>query len=150
MNDVTTEQNSSQPSVSFAPEQNTATRIPTSGDTPQVSVPPSPPSTETPLPKKKGVPILAIVGAVILFLVAFVSIGLLSSRSTTNEQPRTQATPTAFATPTPVLNQSALATTSAFLDFSSENASFAGILNTFVLQDPSLAPPVLETEVDFK
>ena len=104
---------------------------------------------QTAPPKKAGPPYMLIAGAVALFIIAFVVIGFLTSRTGNTSPITVNPSPSVFATPTPVLNQSALSTTSAFLEFSRENASFSGILDSFVLQDPSLTAPVFDTEVTF-
>lgn len=107
------------------------------------------PATPPVSTKKSGPPYGLIAGAVLLFIVAFVVIGFLTTRTGNTTPTPVTPSPSVFATPTPVLNQSALASTSAFFEFSRENASFSGILESFVLQDPSLTAPVFDTEVTF-
>lgn len=58
-------------------------------------------------------------------------------------------TPTITATPTPIRKLSRLASESAFLTLEANVASLSGQLRTFVTDDPSLSPPVLELPLGF-
>lgn len=113
---------------------------------------PTPASVQPPQPvsqHKANPPYMLILGAIVLFIVAFVVVGVLTSKTASTIPTAVNPMPSIAVTPTPVLQQSALASTSAFLEFSRENASFSGILNAFVLQDPTLTAPLFDTDITF-
>lgn len=56
-------------------------------------------------------------------------------------------TPTMSPTPTPPPHISKIATTSAFAAYSQEVASFSATLDSFTLQDSSLTPPLMDTDL---
>ncbi len=122
---------------------------PAAPPTPAPMVTPPPPA---PAPQKKPalqlkdprVIIAIVLGAGILLF------GFLYVRSTMQpaEAPAPQVTPTVQPTPTPPLHLSGIASTSAFFKYSEDVASFSAILNAFNLQDATLAPPILDTEID--
>lgn len=58
-------------------------------------------------------------------------------------------TPTVSSSPTPIRKLSRLASESAFLTLEANVASLSGQLRTFVTDDPSLSPPVLELPLGF-
>ena len=124
---------------------------------PEPAAPPTPapvvaPPPSAPTPQKK--PTLQLKDPkVIIAIVLGVGIllfGFFYVRSTMqpDETPVAQVTPTINPTPTPALNLSGIASTSAFLKFSEDVASFSAILNAFNLQDATLTPPILDTEID--
>lgn len=112
----------------------------------------APPPPSAPVPQKKPALQLkdpkVIIG--IVLGVGILLFGFLYVRSTMQpaEVPVAQVTPTINPTPTPPLNLSGIASTSAFLKYSEDVASFSAILNAFNLQDATLAPPILDTEID--
>jgi len=91
--------------------------------------------------------ILIVLGVVVLVL------SIVAFRSFTSqkppETPQPTPTPSIVVTPTPPQNLSRIASTSAFLEFGGEVASLSAVLNAFVLQDATLAPPILETDIEF-
>lgn len=58
---------------------------------------------------------------------------------------QTQPTPT----PTPVRILSTIATQSAFINFENTIASLSSQLNNYVVDDPSLSPPVLDLPLGY-
>lgn len=79
---------------------------------------------------------------------ALVVVTILYMRSLqSKEEPLFTPTPTAPPTPTPTPNVSRIATTSAFAAYSEEIASFSATLNSFTLQDSTLAPPILDLNI---
>lgn len=137
-------------------------------NTPQTTVPPA--SVQTPAPTPAPVPqpplagiatppptqakakqmntLYIVIGAVLC--VAILVFGFLYARSTTptSNTPTVAVTPTEAPTPTPPPNVSRIATTSAFLTFKEEIASFSATLNAFSLQDSTLAPPIMDLELN--
>lgn len=106
----------------------------------------TPPATP---PKAKSVnPLYLVIGAVLC--VGIVVFGILYARSTTptTSAPPVAVTPTEIPTPTPPPNVSQIATTTAFIAFKEEIASFSATLNTFSLLDSTLAPPILDLELN--
>ncbi|HLD24381.1 MAG TPA: hypothetical protein VJB96_00475 [Patescibacteria group bacterium] len=83
---------------------------------------------------------LVTVGALLFGFLYF------SSMQPRDETPATP-TPTEMPTPTPTPNVSRIATTSAFAAYSAEIASFSATVNSFTLQDSTLAPPILDLDL---
>lgn len=90
---------------------------------------------------------LLLLSAAAMVALTAAAIRLFSS-NTQPATPRNAPRPTIAATP-PSHRMSGIASTGAFLEFSGEIASLSAILNTFVLQDATLAPPVFETDDTF-
>ncbi len=107
---------------------------------PEVSQTPEP---KAPLSQKT---IIIIGGLLTLAIIVFGFLYIQSSKQAPVE-PEPMATPTIVPTPTPPRNLSRIATTSAFAAFGQEIASFAATLDTFSLQDSTLAPPSLDLEL---
>lgn len=63
----------------------------------------------------------------------------------------TEPAPTPTVTPTPSLTRqiSSLASQRAFLSLQSEVASLSGAIDAYVVEDPSLSPPVIDLPVGF-
>lgn len=59
------------------------------------------------------------------------------------------ANPTIFPTPTPNRTLSALATQSSFLALEQNVASVSSAITNYIIEDPSLSPPVLELSLGF-
>lgn len=85
-----------------------------------------------------------------LLCLAILIAGVLYARSSVpvKEEAPVAVTPTALPTPTPPPNLSRMATTSAFAAYSQEIASFSATLDSFTLQDSTLAPPILDLELN--
>lgn len=95
--------------------------------------------------KRNPVIIALIIGiSIIVATILFIR----SNRGTVSPQ-QVMITPTIAVSPTPPQNVSRISTTSAFAAFSEEVASFSAIINSFPLQDGTLTPPVLDTELEF-
>lgn len=95
--------------------------------------------------KRNPIIIALIIGiSIIIAMILFIQ----SNRSTVSQQ-QVAVTPTIAPSPTPPQNLSRISTTSAFRAFSEEVASFSAIINSFPLQDGTLTPPVLDTELEF-
>lgn|GEM_PF-677768 len=111
-------------------------------------MPPVPPKKAAgPIGSKNILILITAILAVGIFLFGFLYVR--SSAPAPVEQPAA-ITPTVLPSPTPQPNLSRISTTSAFMSFSQDIASFSAILNTFALQDPSLVPPILDIELDLK
>lgn len=97
---------------------------------------------------KRVNPLYIVIGAVLC--TAILVFGFLYARSTApaTEAPPAAVRPTEVPTPTPPPNVSRIATTSAFMVFKEEIASFSATLNAFTLQDSTLAPPILDLELN--
>lgn len=109
-----------------------------------VSPPPPAPNTQ---PRNMSSIIIAILsGIIVLGIVGFIFMQYNAGRQTTQVA---EPTPTVFPTPTPVLQLSQIATTSAFLSFTEHVASLSAQINGFSLQDGALNPPALDTEITF-
>lgn len=81
----------------------------------------------------------------IALLLSIIAIGILSmQRVKPDAVVLSNPTPIEMSTPTPTPNVSNIATTSAFAAYSQEIASFSATINTFSLQDSTLAPPILD------
>lgn len=92
-----------------------------------------------------------------LIIAAFLGIGILVFGFLyirNNKRPEAAVpiavTPTEVPSPTPQANLSRISTTSAFLSYSEDVASFSAILNAFALQDATLVPPILDIELELK
>lgn len=109
-----------------------------------------PPTGKTPKPAaSSGKTVMIVAG---LLAVGILISGFLYLRSTTppKEEAVVPATPTIVPTPTQQPNLSRISTTSAFMRYSEEVASFSAVLNAFSLQDSTLVPPILDIELDLK
>lgn len=108
------------------------------------AVPPLPDSPKPPMkPEIVAAIVVVIVGA--LFLIG---IQLMASQTSKAPIMIEKAAPT--PTPTPTRLPSALATQSAFLKLETNVASLSGAINNYVVDDPSLSPPVLELPLGFQ
>lgn len=113
------------------------------------------PPTTPPAATNKGFDIrnnkllMGIAGVIALGILIF---GFLYVRSAApaNVEAPVAITPTQIPTPTPQPNLSRISTTSAFLSYVDEVASFSGIINSFSLQDATLVPPILDIELELK
>lgn len=111
------------------------------------------PSAPPPLPMAASKPprnnsLYILIGGVLCL--AILITGVLYARSVapaTQEVP-VATTPTVLPTPTPPPNLSRIASTSAFGAFVQEIASFSATLESFTLQDSTLAPPILDLELN--
>lgn len=108
-----------------------------------------PPAGARPSPLINKNIIMIVAGVLGLGILIF---GFLYLRSSTppKEEVPVAVTPTTLPSPTPPPNLSRLSTTSAFMRYSDEVASFSAILNAFRLQDATLVPPILDIELDLK
>lgn len=122
--------------------------VPPAASAPQPSLSSIAGTPNTPRTSKPINPLYIIIGAVLC--VAILVFGLLYARSTTpaTTAPPAAITPTEIPTPTPPPNVSRIATTSAFMVFKEEIGSFSATLNAFSLQDSTLAPPILDLELN--
>ena len=118
--------------------------------------PGTPPPPVPPVPQKKGVNPIGSKNILIL-ITAILGLGILifgylyiRSSTPVTVAPPAAITPTILPSPTPQPNLSRISTTSAFISFSEDIASFSAILNTFALQDATLVPPILDIELDLK
>ncbi len=91
-----------------------------------------------------------IVAAVLALGILIFGFLYLKSSTQPKEAPMTPIIPTTVPSPTPQPNLSRISTTSAFMGYSEEVASFSAILNAFSLQDGTLIPPILDIELDLK
>jgi len=135
-----------QPAMASPVPQPVTEPAPVTREAPPQSAPPVPPMPKKPtLGFKDPKIIIAVVLGIGILL-----FGFLYVRSTMQpaEAPVAEVTPTINPTPTPALNLSGIASTSAFLKYSEDVSSFSSILNTFNLQDATLAPPILDIEID--
>lgn len=116
--------------------------------TPPVEPPPvAPPAPMPSTPRLTPEVIAAIVVVVIGALL------LLGLRFLAAQKPRSPAVvekPLPTPTPTPVRLPSALATQSAFLKLEANVASLSSSIKNYVVDDPSLSPPVLELPLGFQ
>lgn len=129
--------------------------IPPPAATPPVAAPvaaalsatPTPPPVATSKPPRNNKLYILIGGVLCL---AILITGVLYARSTvpTTEEVPVAVTPTVLPTPTPPPNLSRIASTSAFGAFVQEIASFSATLESFTLQDSTLAPPILDLELN--
>ena len=110
---------------------------------PQAPVPPPIPPVHTSKPNT----LYLIIAGVLCVGILIVSMLYLRSSSPEKTEPVATVSPTAIPTPTPPPNISRLASTSAFIAFSEEIASFSAVLDTFTLQDSTLAPPIMDTDL---
>lgn len=127
------------------PSPQVAPQDPPVSQTPLISTPAQTPPQQKPQQMNK---LFLIIGT--LLCLGVVVVGLLYARSITpaKEEAQVEVTPTVIPTPTPPPNISRIATTSAFAAFSQEIASFSAILESFTLQDSTLAPPILDLELN--
>lgn len=127
----------------MAPQEAVAPPQPVSAPQQPVNHPPKP---------KAGLSqrtILAIAGILTLGITIF-GILYLKSAMPEKEEPIIPVTPTAVPTPTPPPNLSRISSSSAFLEFGAQVASFAAVLNAFTLQDASLTPPILDADLNLQ
>ncbi len=97
---------------------------------------------------KKGNVLYIVVGAILFVGIAVFGLLYAQSAAPTTSAPPVAVTPTQIPTPTPPPNVSRIATTTAFMAFKEEIASFSATLNSFSLQDSTLAPPILDLELN--
>lgn len=102
------------------------------------------PTPEKPTGDRKK--LIIVISAVLGIGILLFGILYFQSLQPIEEMPSTP-TPTEVPTPTPTPNVSRIATTSAFRSFSEEVASFSATLNSFTIQDSTLAPPLLDLEL---
>lgn len=119
-------------------------------DAPQVQpqMPPAPEKAPPPVGKSdtnRPIIITAVILGIGILLFAFLYV---KSSMQPKEEALVRPTPTIIPTPTPPPNLSRISTTSAFISYSEEVASFSAILNGFTLQDSTLTPPVLDVELN--
>ncbi len=98
-------------------------------------------------PKVKPEIVAALV-VVVLGAVFLVGLRFLSTRS--SKPPVVMEKPVPTPTPTPTRLPSALATQSAFLKLETNVASLSSAINNYVVDDPSLSPPVLDLPLGFR
>ncbi len=116
--------------------------------TPPISAPTSPPQTPIGPRRNTSSIIIAILSVIIVLgIIGFIFMQYNAGKQTTQVA---EPTPTAFPTPTPVLQLSLIATTSAFITFTEHVASLSAQINGFSLQDGALNPPAFDTEITFK
>lgn len=124
----------------------------------QVAVPtPEPQTNPAVVPVSPGIPpapkgisqkkLFMIIGAVLGIAILISGFFYLQSTRQPPAEPEPIIEPTQTPTPTPIPNLSRIATTSAFAAFSAEIASFSATLDSFSLQDSTLAPPSLDLEL---
>lgn len=117
--------------------------------------PVAPPPTTPPTAANRGFDIrnnkllMGVAGVIALGILIFGFLYVRSSMPAKVEAP-VAITPTEIPTPTPQPNLSRISTTSAFLSYVEDVASFSGIINSFTLQDATLAPPILDIELELK
>lgn len=121
----------------------TAEPVPQTPPVPAPTQEHTPPNTPAKINKR-----YLIIG--ILLLLGVIVFGVLYAGSITpaKEEVPATATPAVILTPTPPPNISRIATTSAFTAFSQEIASFSAMLESFTFQDSTLAPPILDLELN--
>lgn len=101
------------------------------------------PKRDVPSASQRKFPRLVVPGiAVVLALLAVVLFGLIIFGD--KPAPPVVVTPTPAPTPTPVRFPSNIATLSAFLALEEKTASLSAAVAGYVVEDPSLTPPVLE------
>lgn len=117
--------------------------------TPPISAPVAtmPPPAAKPPRNTSSIIIAILSGIIVLGIIGFIFMQYSAGKETTQVA---EPTPTAFPTPTPVLQLSQIATTSAFITFTEHVASLSAQINGFSLQDGALNPPALDTEITFK
>lgn len=101
------------------------------------------------LPLKRKFPILYIAIAVFFVLgISVSSLLFIQTANTKNETPLPTGSPTVTLFPSPPSNLSSIASTSAFATFTQEIASFSSILDSFTIQDSTLTPPLMDTDLE--
>lgn len=116
---------------------------------PVVQQPPAAPPAAPAVPptkQKMNTMYLIIAGILCVGILITSMLYLRTTTKPTQVQP-VSATPTISPTPTPPPNISKIATTSAFAAYSQEIASFSATLDSFTLQDSSLTPPLMATDL---
>lgn len=106
----------------------------------------APENPVTPAPPKKRPPVLVFIAIFLGVVVLSVIITVVQNQSRSPETNPT-ITPTVRVTPTPVFAVSKIATDSAFIVFHNAVASLSATLSQFSILDPSLTPPVLNTDL---
>ncbi len=104
----------------------------------------------TPEPAKPQIKPEIIAAIVVVVLGALFLIGVRFLSSQSSKPPVVIEKPAPTPTPTPTRLPSALATQSAFLKLEANVASLSGAINNYVVDDPSLSPPVLELPLGFR
>ena len=108
----------------------------------QQSVPPAPPAPNIVTPV-----VIAVVATLLLATGVFVGITKLQPTKTAAVATPTPAPPT--PTPTPVEQPSAIASSSAFLQFQASVATLSAAINQYNPQDATLTPPSLVLPLGF-
>lgn len=136
------------------PAQPEPTPAPVATTTPPPQTPapqpvPQPQSTTPPPTHKQSSSTLYLIIAGVLCLGILIT-SMLYLRTSTKpaEVPIVAVTPTVMPTPTPPPNISRIASTSAFAAYAQEIASFSAVLDAFTLQDSTLAPPIMDTDLE--
>ncbi|MBI3576881.1 hypothetical protein HY086_02505 [Candidatus Gottesmanbacteria bacterium] len=106
-----------------------------------------PPIPETPKPK---IAPEIIAAAVVVVFGALLLLGLRFLSNQSAKPPVVVEKPAPTPTPTPVRLPSALATQSAFLKLEGNVASLSASIKNYVVDDPSLSPPVLDLPLGFQ
>lgn len=125
---------------------------------PVAAPPPTAAATPVAAPLPSGTPtnplanknVVMIIGGLLVIGILIFAFLYMRSAMPPKEEAPVAITPTTLLSPTPPPNLSRLSTTSAFLSYTEEVASFSAILSAFSLQDATLVPPILDIELDLK
>lgn len=123
------------------------TTPPQSLENPPPPVPTAPPAEAT-APKPKLPP--AVIAAIVVIGLGAFFVLLLGNLQTGRRPVAPTPTPTLIPTPTPERIPSALATQSAFLKSETAVASLSSSVKNYVIDDPSLSPPILDLPLGFQ
>lgn len=103
-----------------------------------------------PAPNAPRVTPEVIAAVIVIAIGALLLLGLRIFASQKPKIPVIVEKPIPTPTPTPVRLPSALASQSAFLKLEANVASLSGAIKNYVVDDPSLSPPVLELPLGFQ
>ncbi len=118
--------------------------VPIEASAPGANVVPPMPAPSNPRIKPEIITAIVVILLGALFLIANRFLSFQNSKP-----PVVIEKPTPTPTPTPTRLPSALATQSAFLKLEANGASLSASINNYVVDDPSLSPPVLELPLGF-
>lgn len=107
---------------------------------PQQVLPPTPVAK----PSKR----VFVVGGILFFIVVLSTLVFMKSQVNSRKVVVPSPTPFEIITPTPLRKPSFIASSSAFMQFTDEVASFSARINSFTMQDATLTPPIFDTAIE--